>query len=1003
MKGKQQIFKDVKRSLGLFLALILILSGIASVPVGASEQLKIMDNGGMIGICYADDMLHQVIEEVYFDDVGNVSMSDTPVLKAELYLRAEGSLYKVMEYSSEPAYDQYDYFGISSVLDGGYRAMLVPVYYGTPQYSEALQIYKRSKISSYNDVARNYLDTVISCDDDPFCGYSDEILEYFNVTDNFDMETMAELLLSEEYVNQYCIKYTLSDSLGNTTGCTKTNISLYDYEMDAYIPQPPGLYLFGKRVGYNRIEDLSQYHINGKYEHLKMYKGNIYVNADELTELGEELSIPNVNKSGLYNLNSVYIDGEILYNDGYSKNNIISGFNLLDYVIPSPVDTKNEAVDEFLEIICGKYYTSSDFSSWEEYDRYFATYYQINNYMGHTYKSGDYLMTVNAFSEYEYGVYYPTRIIKSESMSFVAACENYNDKAFTWQSIGIPEIDVTTLNESYAQALREYIIWTSNEFDSEDIIYEIMSGDEVVSRCSVYNAGALFYSIADALNNEGCNTISELPDDSTYFAYDIEKNVKLNTITDIVPVSDVLENDYMEIKYLSNYDVNDVKNILDDVGLEYDALKVWLQIKEEVISYSATYKDDLVNTLINEFGADAFTDFVRYIEDNFVTQDNYLVSVTENDASQKNTNVDVYNEELKIPLSFFENAELGAEKIISQFWYAGYEKSYLVPIHSSNAGEKIIYYGEYIHKDYERYAPTMMPISNMLGKIYELKYDRIWNTALGTVVLAKVPDQIEEQNNISLSSEEIEITWDVPNDNGAEILGYQIAVVPHSNTARALPSDDQYITVGDKAGSYTDIGDNYDITYTTDTNSYIVDTNGKSVDVYVRAVNVIGAAKPQVISIIDPTAINITGPDNIKAGNTANYDVLNIEQDNVESDCTYSLDSEAGVSISADGTLNVSSDCTLRSVTITAVGKAGSDYEGKNVSMVVSIEALEDDTPDNIPDDTPDDTPEDTPDDDNLVNPDTGRTIVGAAIMVIIAGVALVIISNKKLKCNVEK
>ena len=83
------------------------------------------------------------------------------------------------------------------------------------------------------------------------------------------------------------------------------------------------------------------------------------------------------------------------------------------------------------------------------------------------------------------------------------------------------------------------------------------------------------------------------------------------------------------------------------------------------------------------------------------------------------------------------------------------------------------------------------------------------------------------------------------------------------------------------------MGDNYEIKYTTPDNSYVIETEGKSVDVFIRAVNVIGCGKPRKVSIINEYDIIIEGVDSVKVGESSDYDTLNGNGINVEEFCTY--------------------------------------------------------------------------------------------------------------------
>ncbi len=464
----------------------------------------------------------------------------------------------------------------------------------------------------------------------------------------------------------------------------------------------------------------------------------------------------------------------------------------------------------------------------------------------------------------------------------------------------------------------------------------------------------LFDEIFYAVNDEGCSDVSELSDYWGVYLYNADSDtyeyIQFNEITSIVPVNSEISNEYLglwsfeQISDAFNYpcDASGVISMVEAIDISADSLKLWRVTNKKEISISPTTATDIISCLKNEFGIEAYDAFIKYIKDNFVTYNDKVTSINVNDVSQKNESVDVYADELKVSLGLLETNELGYKNNITQLWYAGNLINYLLPEKNSyNYEGEMLYHGKIIKYGYNKLdVGSNFGYVDGLEKMYHLKYneeysEELWNTALGTVVFAKVPSQIDKQDEIVTDETEYKIKWETPSDNGAEILGYQIAVVPRGSKE---PSDNQYITVGDRAGSYTDLGDIYEIKYTTANNFYTVETKGESVDVYVRAVNVIGAAKPQKFSITNMYDISISGPESVKTGDTGNYDTLNIEGVNVETSCEYELqDSPAGISISTDGTLSVADSCTLKEVTIVVKGKEGTDYEGKQDSMTVAI------------------------------------------------------------------
>lgn len=1015
MSSAKRLWKDVRRSLGLLLALIMLVSGVVTMPVGAAETFKIVDTGKMFGMGYVPEItddygtnpefIFQTCETVIIENAGDVDMTLAPVLNVTVYVTINGTRYEVIQYTSNPAYNiSWSEFGIEELDNGAYSAWMAP------RYVDAAGNEISSEVSAYCPYYGG-MSLTKYCYDAAYYGFSEEIISYLNTQGITDKSEIVEYLTSEELSRQCTIKYTLTDG-NNTEEYEQTGGSFYVWEVDAY--KPPTLYAMGKRIRYNRIEDLAELHESNEFKHLKMYKGNMYVDADNLAVLGDTLNIPNVNNLGLFELNSVYVNDSNLYNDGYSANRVVNGYNLLDYILPEPVDTEAEAVDEFINILTGKMYTEDDFATEKQYYSYYNNYSYVNNWYGHSYMLGDKLITIDAYNDYEdYAAdsdteMYPMCIIKSFSANFTDAYNSgeYDDTYFMWQSSVIPDVSINDLDYDDLKSLEGYFRFLYECFGSYEAVYSIMTGDENALECDLSGMAELLNLIANALYDEECASISELPDDYTYYDWNTETEIVLNSITDVVPIKTILENEYMESYKFSDisvdnsyyYDADEIEGVLNSIGLSKDGLKIWFDESSVFVPFDSNqeqYEAAFIDAMKDNYGEEAYAAFEKYVSDNFVTHDNYIISITEEDSSQKNTDIDVYAYELGIPLTFFDVSALGEENIISRLWYAGNEKNYLLPVQGVLTDEVVLYHGEYINVDYIVSALSDYGAMDVdFGKVYELKYDGMWNDKLGTIIFAKVPDRIAAQEEILSNAAQYEITWDIPADNGAEILGYQIAVVPRSDAGSTEPSDEQYITAGDTAGSYTDLGDNYTITYSTDTNSYIVETNGESVDVYVRAVNVIGEAKPQKISITNPYEISISGPASVKAGNTGNYDTMDIEGVNVEASCTYSVQGNpSGVSISADGILTVDSGCTLTEVTIVVTGKAGTNYAGMQDSMTVAIEAaaVNPDT-----DTNPDTNTEQSPN----PNPDAGSSVSSAiavfAVLSVMAMAAVAVINRRK-------
>ncbi len=1031
MVSAKKIWKDIKRSLGLMLVLVLFITSTVTMPVRADEVFSIADKAGMLGIGYADkngdpngegalkeSFVYHALPNIIIDNTGSINMDDSPVLEAVVYLNVGDKQYEVIQYTSNPLYYGAGSYGIMMVEDGVYRARLGVVY----RDEKGDLIGETTIVDGYEqangEAYPTWEYTATYCKDDPDYGFSDEIISYLNAMGITDGNAIIDYLTSTDLNKDYTVKYTLTDNSNAATEYIQTGVSLYDYEIEKYGTS----YVYGKKLGYNRIESLTEYHAAGEFDYIKMYKGNIYVDAGSLAELGTTLNIPNDNNSGLYYLNSVYVNDEILYNDGYSKNNAETGYQLLGCVLPSPVESKNEAVEEFTNIMLGKIYEFDDFADVDSYYEYYWARDEINSFNGHLIDLGNESIIIKAYNDYDnlYSEFLPIKIYMADNGNLLEAYEKCDsDDCFIWDSVVLPEIAVGNTTCEEIEAYMTYLNYISVglNLDYEEAVYTLMVDGKPLG---TFGLGTINYIMELIWENlywdDEAGVTSELSSSYTYYD-SVYGEIVLNTITGIVPVKAELTCNNTAVDKFSTADdsnmygcsIDELEEILDNIGLSSDSMKVWIIKQEATVDYNEDYTvlaAAFKNTLKEEFGDSAYEEFLNYVTDNFVTHKLFVNSVQVNDASQLNTKTDVYGEELEIPLSLFGEIELGKENLISQLWYAGSENGYIVPVRMEISNKEMLVDGKYKNWGYDN-----LYSNKIFDELYYSAYNRILNARRGTVIFAKVPDLIEEQERIVSGDSEVELKWTVPADNGAEILGYQIAVMPKG----VLPTEADYITTGDEAGSYTDIGDNYIITYSTTNNSYTVETNGESTDIYVRAVNVIGAAKPQKIVITNPYDISITGSSSVQIGSSANYDTVDYAEKNVEASCTYTLkDNPANVSISADGTLTVGASCTLTEVTIISTGKAGTPYAGRTASKTVALTAAtvnpdtEPDNPDTEPDNPgiePGTNPDINPDDPDTkpdTNPDAGNSAavvlcISMTVVLALALASVVIINRKRL------
>lgn len=948
---RKEIKKDLKRSIVLLLVITLIVTGFVKAPVKAANTLDIADTGKLIGIGCAesdyDDTVYfvfQTIKRIMLLNEDEDLLTKDPVMDAVVYLNIGEEKYQVMELTSAPAYgDLYGKVGIYSYDDGAYEVSMSPVYYD--EYDQ--------EMSDSWDISTDYCSdcgegsVIYPYDNVKNYGFSDEIVEYWNENGLNDWKDRFAQLTSKDLHRKYTVEYKLTvdgqvEGEYKQTGASVTDYD--DYNTDSY--------MWGKRLEYNRIEELADYHQENNYSDLKMFKGDIYVDASKLSSMNGKLVLPNDNKSALFEINSMYVNDKVLYNDGYSKNTFVSGYNLLKNGLPELVNTKDAAVEKFIELLTGFQYTDSDFETYTDYNLYYDVYCEINKSGGHILNVGDTLFKINAYNYYDDdpSYYNPINMIKAEEMSFEEAYSNRksDEEEFFWKSIKTPAIQMsdTGITESsefleYVNARYKYLDFVASVADSYKR-YRLMSGDEVIAEISANDVAGILYILSEYIEEQQIKDCAELSDDYV-FTYTGEyswlyEEVQANKVTAIVPIQEEIEmpgNMSSAFTYISyTIDADELAPAIDAVGLEQDAVKVFGVTKEVNLPINNTIKEDLVNSIKNEFGNDTYEAFYKYIEEEFVTFGSKLESVVENDSSQKNTEVDVYKQDLEIPLELFETDNLGTKNEISQMWYAGNFVDYIIPYKNSyETDSTILQNGKPIFIDYTCYKTDEGYWDAPLDKVFSMKYDELYVVSFANVVFAKTPAQIAEKEGV-VSDGSCRVEWEVPSDNGAEILGYQIAIMPKGTE----PSESDYILDEQGCGYYEDLGDNYRIKYTTTNNYYDVNTDGESVVVYIRAVNVMGPAVAQKIEVIDSNSIRIIGEKKIKVGNESVYDVLDMLDAGVKSSCTFELkDTPANVTIDANGKLSVDKDCKLDEVTIVVKGKAGTAFEGKQSEFTVSI------------------------------------------------------------------
>lgn len=163
MSSAKKIWKDIRRSIGIMLALIMVASVVISIPIEAAETLEIVDTGKMIGMGFADynssngdeNFVFQTYKKVIIMSEDEGLLNKNPVLTANVYVTIDGKKYEVIKLSSKPAYDsKFDTIGITYYEDGAYQASMSPVYYRN--VDDGTGSYHLEEITEQGSVCWNY-------------------------------------------------------------------------------------------------------------------------------------------------------------------------------------------------------------------------------------------------------------------------------------------------------------------------------------------------------------------------------------------------------------------------------------------------------------------------------------------------------------------------------------------------------------------------------------------------------------------------------------------------------------------------------------------------------------------------------------------------------------------------------------------------------------------------------------------------------------------------------
>ena len=232
----------------------------------------------------------------------------------------------------------------------------------------------------------------------------------------------------------------------------------------------------------------------------------------------------------------------------------------------------------------------------------------------------------------------------------------------------------------------------------------------------------------------------------------------------------------------------------------------------------------------------------------------------------------------------------------------------------------------------------------------------LYTNDYATVIFADKPDTptINGQTELfeTVDNGDYELAWDKPADNGAEIIGYKVAVV--SRGSKVEDDDWNY------AYTYEDINDTYKIRYSTDKESYTIPiVDGEEYDVYVKAINVIGDSDGSLkITLRSKTSCGIDGPDVLfRTQKNVNYDTKDREDvtdpsaTNVESNFSYNIpysddanEVASLASVSEAGEVTPNEDSTESLMPLTSLGKSNTDYANNFANKIIMLVDLN--TPD---------------------------------------------------------
>lgn len=805
---------DLRRSISLFLVVTLICGICVSKWTGAAEQSRagfsVEDMAKAITIFKDLNNYHYrvgvISKYVYINSEDKYNIEDHTALSLTgevFYCGDDEKEYKMFSYRSS-TYNGYDPAPSDSHL-----FFLTPVFYdndgneitgrGVETYSHEPAIDKKYGIDQIGWDS--------SCG---LYGFHPDFINYMKEkykSVEFNQETSFEQITSAENACKLCVKYTLSDDKGNVDTQTVYGYTLYGYNAKNYD-------LIAQLLNYSRIEDMSDYHGTGTFNEVKMYKGDLYTDADKIGTVSD-ITIPNYNKTNLYHMNSMELNNADIWDDGGDKYtitkdgwNIYTGGGTYKIFPDETLKTYDEAKNAFCKLCCGNNFEKfiSEFNvnySGEEYENA-KQGYENNSFSIEIVSGDDNIYNISKECDSNIKVEYYTCDYSTDY--------DLNDE-FRLAKIELPYIPVAdpSLNITSYKNMMSYINRILSNLGFNEVYYR----------------GVYAYSH------------EEEQFDIKGMIEELDNIINSGSAGDLIgfePVNDIIDLDNSVI-YNGGYIVGCIKQVNRNAGQ--------LGIESGIKGYF---------TAKNSADIDSSSDFESYMKENNIYEDfmnrivkkgiiSHIYEVSTKKRSQEvSEQCVVDSDSIKIPLKYF-NQELGQDNIISRNYYVfPYNEIKIQKFGQSFREGTGLYHGTESTYGYETYEFPNLLFYNENYEYYGsneiIPYSPtsgLYHNELTNLKFAKVPDMVESEDEYCTTDSRLKVKWSEPNDNGAEIVGYQVAVVPKGEEIK----DSDWISDNE----YKDLGDIYTLPYTTSDKEYDVNINEESKDVYVRAINVIGTGE----------------------------------------------------------------------------------------------------------------------------------------------------------------